>query len=60
MAGELATLLATELHITKLKAGEALCVVGEAADSMPPGMKTAIALWKSNTAGWKIPYKWRF
>lgn len=32
--GELATLLATELHITKLKAGEALCVVGEAADSM--------------------------
>ena len=41
MAGELATLLATELHITKLKAGEALCVVGEAADSMLPGMKNS-------------------
>ncbi|CAK9035339.1 unnamed protein product [Durusdinium trenchii] len=32
--GELATFLATELHITKLKAGEAICVVGEPADSM--------------------------
>jgi len=32
--GELATFVATEVHVTKLKAGEALCVVGEPADSM--------------------------
>jgi hypothetical protein len=44
MAGELAPLLATELHITKLKAGEALCVVGEAADSMLRGKDFLLGL----------------
>ena len=42
--GELATFLATELHITKLKAGEAICVVGEPADSMKLGVD--ICEWK--------------
>ncbi|CAJ1392436.1 unnamed protein product [Effrenium voratum] len=32
--GELATFLATELHVTKLRAKSALCVLGEPADSL--------------------------
>eukprot|EP00438_Fugacium_kawagutii_P006922 Skav203588 [mRNA] locus=scaffold935:186864:193298:+ [translate_table: standard] len=48
--GELATLLATELHITKLKAGDALCVVGEPADSMRLGSGT--------TAGKQLVPRW--
>ena len=36
--GELATFLATELHITKVNDREAICVVGEAADSLKLGM----------------------